>query len=77
MAKIRTAPDGTLVMRIPAAEASRLPSLRNAKTAKLIPTENGVLIANRNQTTSKKSKVMRAYKMSARRYDKVMRELAK
>ncbi|HUP47233.1 MAG TPA: hypothetical protein VNA04_00435 [Thermoanaerobaculia bacterium] len=76
MAKVRTTPNGTLLLRIPPAEASRLPSLRNAKNAKLIPTENGVLIASRNKTP-KKSKVMRAYEMSARRYDKVLRDLAK
>lgn len=76
MADIRMHPNGGAVVRFSPSEAKHLPKSEGTKKAKVISTEKGVLIAPRNQT-SKQNKVMRAYQMNARRYDKVMRDLAK
>lgn len=75
MAKIRVKPDGSAVVRIPASEGLRLPETHGTKKAKAVQTDKGLLISTRQ--ASKKSKVMRAYELNARRFDKTMRDLAK
>lgn len=75
MAKIRVMPDGSAVVRIPASDGLRLPKTNGTKRAKAVQTDKGLLISTRQ--VSKESKVMRAYTMNARRFDKTMRDLAK
>lgn len=75
MAEIRVMRDGSAVVRIPASEGLRLPRTHGTKKAKAIQTEKGLLIST--EQASRKNKVMRAYEMNARRFDKVMRDLAK
>jgi hypothetical protein len=75
MAEIRVMRDGSAVVRIPASEGLRLPRTHGTKKAKAIQTKDGLLIST--QQVSQKDKVMRAYEMNARRFDKVMRDLAK